>query len=105
MGLAAYGDPEILLDTVLSRFDQEPGNFRIRESNNIYFSRYVATLFPKIDVAAAYQRALEIVAANYVRYHVQQTGIDGVVFAGGVAANVKLNQRIFEIPEVNQIFI
>jgi len=105
VGLAAYGDPEILLDTILNRFDQEPGNFRIRESNNIYFSRYLATLFPKIDVAAAYQRALEIVAANYVRHYVQQTGIDAVVFAGGVAANVKLNQRIFEIPEVNRIFI
>jgi carbamoyltransferase len=105
VGLAAYGDPEILLDTVLSRFDQEPGNFRIRESNNIFFSRYLATLFPKIDVAAAYQRALEVVATNYVRHYVQQTGIDAVVFAGGGAANVKLNQRIFEIPEVNHIFI
>src|SRR5262245_1470020 len=105
VGLAAYGDPEILLDTILTRFDQEPGNFRIRESNNIYFSRYLATLFPKIDVAAAYQRALEVVAANYVRHYVQRTGIDTVVFAGGVAANVKLNQRIFEIPEVNHIFI
>jgi carbamoyltransferase len=105
VGLAAYGDPEILLDTLLSRFDQKPGNFRIRESNNIYFSRHLATLFPKIDVAAAYQRALEIVAAKYIRHYVRQTGIDAVVFAGGVAANVKLNQRIFEIPEVNRIFI
>ena len=105
VGLAAYGDPEILLGTILSRFDQEPGNFRIRESNNIYFSRYLATLFPKIDVAAAYQRALEIVATNYIRHYVQQTGIDAVVFAGGVAANVKLNQRIFEIPEVKRIFV
>ena len=105
VGLAAYGNPEILLDTVLSRFDQEPGNFRIRVSNNIFFSRYLATLFPKIDVAAAYQRALEVVATNYGRHYVQQTGIDAVVFARGGAANVKLNQRIFEIPEVNHIFI
>ena len=105
VGLAAYGDPDILLDTILSRFDQEPGNFRIRESNNIYFSRHLAGLFPKIDVAAAYQRALEIIAANYVRHYVQQTGIDAVVLAGGVAANVKLNQRIFEIPELKRIFI
>jgi carbamoyltransferase len=105
VGLAAYGDPEILLETIMSRFDQEPGNFRIRESNNIYFSRYLATRFPKIDVAAAYQRALETVAVNYVRHYVKQTGIDAVVFAGGVAANVKLNQRIFEIPEIDHIFI
>lgn len=105
VGLAAYGDPEILLDVILSRFHQEPGSFRIRESNNIYFSRYLASLFPKIDVAAAYQRALEVVASNYIRHYVQQTGIDAVVFAGGVAANVKLNQRIFEIPEVKRLFI
>ena len=105
VGLAAYGDPNILLDAVLSRFQQTLGDFRLRESNNIYFSRYLSTLFPKIDVAAAYQRALEIVATNYVRHYVQQTGIDTVVLSGGVVANVKMNQRIFEIPEVRRIFI
>jgi carbamoyltransferase len=105
VGLAAYGDPHILLDAVLSRFQQTPGDFRLRESNNIYFSRYLSTLFPKIDVAAAYQRVLEIVATNYVRHYVQQTGIDTVVLSGGVVANVKMNQRIFEIPEVRCIFI
>jgi carbamoyltransferase len=105
VGLAAYGDPNILLDAVLSRFQQTPGDFRLRESNNIYFSRYLSTLFPKIDVAAAYQRVLEIVATNYVRHYVQQTGIDTVVLSGGVVANVKMNQRIFEIPEVRRIFI
>jgi carbamoyltransferase len=105
VGLAAYGNPDILLDLVLSRFHQKPGNFHIRESNNIYFSRYLSTLFPKIDVAAAYQRALEIVATNYIRYYVEQTGIDTVVLSGGVVANVKMNQRILEIPGVSRIFI
>jgi carbamoyltransferase len=105
VGLAAYGEPSILLDLLLSRFHQEPGAFRILESNNIYFSRYLATLFPKIDVAAAYQRALEVVAANYVRYYVEHTDIDTVVLAGGVVANVKLNQRLFELPGVKRIFI
>ena len=105
VGLAAYGDPKVLLDVVLSRFHQEPGNFRIRESNNIFFSRHLAALFPKIDLAAAYQHVLEIVATNYVRHYVEQTGIGAVVLAGGVFANVKLNQRIFEIPKVNHIFV
>lgn len=105
VGLAAYGDPDILLDLVLGRFRQEPGNFRIVESNNIYFSRYLSTLFPKIDVAAAYQRVLEIVATYYIGHYLRQTGIDTVVLAGGVVANVKMNQRILEIPGVRQIFI
>lgn len=105
VGLAAYGEPKILLDVVMSRFIEEPGSFRVRESNNIYFSRYLASLFPKVDVAAAYQRALEIVATNYIRYYVETTGIDTVVMAGGVMANVKMNQRIFEIPGIRRIFI
>jgi len=105
VGLAAYGDPEILLELVLGRFRREPGSFRVVESNNIYFSRYLATLFPKIDVAAVYQRTLEIVAAEYVRHYVQQTGLDTLVLSGGVMANVKLNQRLFEIPGVRRIFI
>lgn len=105
VGLAAYGDPDILLDVLLSRFQQTPGDFRMRESNNIYFSRYLSTLFPKIDVAAAYQRALEVVAANYIRHYVEQTGLDTVVLSGGVVANVKMNQRIFEIPGVKHLFV
>lgn len=105
VGLAAYGDPKVLLDLVLSRFHEEPGNFRILESNNIYFSRYLTTLFPKVDVAAAYQRALEVVATNYIRHYVEKTGITSVVLAGGVVANVKLNQRVFEIPGVERIFV
>jgi carbamoyltransferase len=105
VGLAAYGEPKVLLDVVMSRFEEEPGSFRVRESNNIYFSRYLASLFPKIDVAAAYQRALEIVATNYIRYYVENIGIDTVVMAGGVMANVKMNQRIFEIPGIRRIFI
>lgn len=105
VGLAAYGDPDILLDIVLDRFTQGTGSFRLRESNNLYFSRYLATLFPKIDVASAYQRALELVATYYVRHYVEQTGIDTVVLSGGVIANVKMNQRIFEIPGVRRIFV
>jgi carbamoyltransferase len=105
VGLAAYGDPTILLDLVLGRFRREPGNFEVVESNNIYFSRYLASLFPKIDVAAVYQRALEIVASEYVRHYVEKMKLDTLVLSGGVMANVKLNQRLFEIPGVRRIFI
>lgn len=105
VGLASYGDPDILSEVLLSRIEQTPGDFRIVESNNIYFSRYLASHFPKIDVAAAYQHVLEVVASNFVKYWVEKTGIDTVVLSGGVTANVKLNQRIFEIDEVNHIFI
>jgi carbamoyltransferase len=105
VGLASYGDPGILGDILLSRIQQTPGDFRIYEANNVFFSRYLASKFPKIDVAAAYQYVLEQVATNYIRYWVEKTGIDTIVLSGGVTANVKLNQRIFEIEGVNNIFV
>ena len=105
VGLASYGDPSLLSDILLSRIEQTPGDFRIYEANNVYFSRYLASKFPKIDVAAAYQHVLEVVAVNYIRHWVEKTGIDTLVLSGGVTANVKLNQRIFEIEGVNQIYV
>ncbi len=105
VGLAAYGDPAILRDVLLARFDQQPGDFRILESNNVYFARLLASIFPKIDVAAAYQHVLELVATAYVAHYMKKTGIRNVVLSGGVVANVKLNQRIHELPEVDRIFI
>jgi carbamoyltransferase len=105
VGLAAYGDPAILKDVLLARFDESPGNFRILESNNIYFTRRLASQFPKIDVAAAYQHVLEQVACRYVQHYLRTTGLRNLVLSGGVVANVKLNQRLRELPEVDEIFI
>lgn len=105
VGLASYGDPKVLADILLSRIEQKDGDFRIFGSNNIYLSRYLASHFSKIDVAAAYQYVLEVVATRFIEHWVKKTGIDTVVLSGGVTANVKLNQRVFEIDEVKQIFI
>lgn len=105
VGLASYGDPDILTDLLLSRIEQSDGDFKIAGANSVYFSRYLASQFPKIDVAAAYQHVLEVVASRFVKYWVDKTGQDTVVLSGGVTANVKLNQRIFEVEGVNHIFV
>jgi carbamoyltransferase len=105
VGLAAYGDPEVLGDILRSRFIQENGGFRIVETNNVYFARLLASQFPKIDVAAAYQRILEEVAATYVSHYVARTGLRNLVLSGGVVANVKLNQRLRAIEGVEGIFV
>jgi len=105
VGLASYGDPDVLSDILLSHIDETDGDFQIYGSNNIYLSRYLAAHFSKIDVAAAYQHVLEVVAVKFIKHWVKKTGIDTVVLSGGVTANVKLNQRIFEIDEVKNIFV
>ena len=61
--------------------------------------------FSAADVAAAAQRRLEDVLVAYVRRGLQETGRRHVVLAGGVFANVLVNQRIWELPEVDGLFV
>jgi len=50
-----------------------PGDFRLIENLNVHFSRHLAARFPMIDVAAAYQHVLEVVATDLVRHWVRET--------------------------------
>jgi len=105
VGLAAYGDPRVLGPMLRSRFVQSNGGFRIVETNNVFFARLLASEFPKIDVAAAYQRVLEEVAVAYVSQYVKKTGIRNLALSGGVVANVKLNQRLQAIDGIDSVFV
>ncbi len=105
VGLAAYGDPDVLTDVLLSRCEQADGGFRLLENLNVHFSRHLASRYPMIDVAAAYQKALEVIAANVVSHWAKQTGCGALVLSGGVTANVKMNQRLHEVAEVEKIFV
>ena len=105
VGLAAYGDPLVLEQVLLGRFKQRAGDYHILDNLNPFFSRHLASRFPMVDVAAAYQHVLEVVACKLVRYWVEKTGCDSVVFSGGVTANVKMNQRMYEVEGVERTFI
>ncbi|MGB6641867.1 MAG: carbamoyltransferase C-terminal domain-containing protein [Thermoanaerobaculia bacterium] len=106
VGLAAYGDPAVLGDVLRSRFQTSPpGTLQIFENLNVYFSRHLASHFPMVDVAAAYQHVLEVVASEVVSHWVKETGSDALVLSGGVVANVKMNQRLHEIDGVEQTFV
>jgi carbamoyltransferase len=105
VGLAAYGDPNVLTEALLSRIEQTPGDFRILDNLNVHFSRHLSTRFPKVDMAAGWQHVLEVVAVNLVRHWVRETKCANVVLSGGVTANVKMNQRIHELDEVERTFV
>ena len=57
------------------------------------------------ELAAAAQMLLEIRVVELISHWVRKTGQRHICLAGGVFANVKLNQRIAEIDGVDDIFI
>jgi carbamoyltransferase len=106
VGLAAYGDPEILGPVLRDRFTgMDRGDIRMRAATNYYFARLLSQHFSKRDMAAAYQTVLEEVVKQVAEYWVQRTGLRNVCLSGGVNANVKLNQRIHECDDVDSVFV
>lgn len=106
VGLAAFGDPSKLYDQIRARFDLEhPDHFRSRAGQDPYYIKKLVERHDPADIAAACQRVLEDVATHYIARWVKRTGVNAVACAGGVFANVKLNQRVMEIPEVERLFV
>lgn len=109
-GLAALGEPRYA--DILRRFIryQEPGQIRygVPMYHRSALRRLWAALpadFDRAHLAASVQLALEEVGIAFIRYWLRRTGLRHIAVAGGVFANVKFNQRIHELAEVERIFI
>ena len=106
VGLAAFGDPSKLYAEVRSRFDLDHEDYyRFKSGQDPFWERHLIGRYDRADIAAAYQRVLEDVATLFVGKWVRRTGVRAVVCAGGVFANVKMNQRIMELPEVKELYV
>lgn len=130
MGMAPYGDPRKHDLSRLIRHDGKSFKVDNRLVNVVGLRRYkengkgyyfspdlVRWLGPKregdeiddpyIDYAASVQQLLEDVALGLIKHYaggvIRETG--KVCFAGGVALNVKLNQRIMNLPHVKELFV
>lgn len=67
--------------------------------------RHIGTSFEIQDLAALVQEELERVLTLFVRHYIIKTKIKRVALAGGVFSNVRLNQRLSEIPEMEGVWI
>jgi carbamoyltransferase len=61
--------------------------------------------FSREDICAAAQHRLEEVLTRFVIRGLKETGHRHVVLAGGVFANVLVNQRLWALPEVDGLFV
>lgn len=108
-GLAAYGEPKYV--DVLRRFIEEE-NGRIFNRGGVVFLEAVRELERRLppgwtreDLAASIQHHFEDVARRYVGYWARRSGLRNVALAGGVFANVRVNQEVHELPGIDRVFI
>lgn len=116
MGMASYADdvPERLEDLFVRILTVEGMNLRNefeRQNHKRDYEGHVRALrdrlgeFRPSQVAAALQNRTEEVLKEYAENAVSETGHRNATLAGGVFANVKVNQRIYESPMVEGIFV
>lgn len=131
MGMAPYGDPKRFDFSRLIQYDRKSFKVNTRLANVVGVRRYkdaagkgyyfspalIDWLGPKregdeiddpyIDYAASIQKILEDVSLGLIDHYLgdilKETG--KIAFAGGVALNVKLNQRIIARPDVKELFV
>lgn len=108
-GLAAHGK-ETYRD-ILNRFIVYRDGTMVNVGN-AFFSAAIKKLeaalpspFDRADLAASIQALSEDISAAFIGHWRQVTGARHVALAGGLFANVKINQRIHELPGVESVFV
>ncbi|HEV8132253.1 MAG TPA: carbamoyltransferase C-terminal domain-containing protein [Acidobacteriota bacterium] len=117
-GLAAFGDPNACYDDfkALLQYDGQRHRFFSRfipvlfapNSNDLWSLPLMSELMDRFDrkeIAASLQRVLEEEVIKMVKDALSATGIPDLALAGGVFANVKLNQRVRELDGVRSVYI
>lgn len=116
LGLAAYGNPEPLLSRLLANTNQQNWaqlfNAKLAritlEFHRELGQTVVAELckgLSKEDIAAGIQTYTEQLICQWIQAQVKSLKVSKLALAGGVFANVKLNQRILALPEVDNIYV
>jgi carbamoyltransferase len=108
-GLAAHGEP--LYVPILRQFIDEEGGTLVNRGGAVFreamrrLERRLPRGWTREDLAASIQRHFEDVACRYVGHWVRQSGLRDVALAGGVFANVRVNEEINALPDVERTFI
>ncbi len=112
LGLAAYADFKKAYKEIskLISFNKKILNFEGTTEKGVYLPsfnnpnlNYLLKRFSKAEIAAATQKRLEDVVTDYIK-SISKKKID-LALAGGVFSNVKLNQKISELNNINNIYV
>lgn len=111
-GLAAYADPEIALADMRRMISYDPETRRIHSNlgRNQFtsiarFASFLSRDYSREELASAAQHHLEQVVLELVSGMLAETRRRKVLLAGGIFGNVKLNQRINQLPQVEHLWV
>lgn len=108
-GLAAGGNAANVQTPFPFRYDEGrlefTGGFGFGQRGIDWAKRTLADKYSREDLAAWAQENLEKYVVEIARTWLRSTGLRNLAVAGGVVANVKLNQRLHELPEVDHLFV
>lgn len=111
MGLAPYAkqsDVEELYQKIQHIVKVDPDTLTIHTTfNTMDTEQFIEKHMKRVRfdlMAAVFQKLLEEKITEWVKCAIKKTGVHTVVLGGGVFMNVKVNQRIAELPEVKNIF-
>ncbi len=110
VGLAAYGDANRVCERALGKFiDLSPDGLHFRRHGVGEMMKEVKDMlaegYSREDISAYAQEILEEYVVRHINALLKISNKKSVALAGGVFANVKLNQRIMEHCGIEHIFI
>jgi carbamoyltransferase len=103
-GLAAGHDPNVLRDRIRARIVVDAGDFQLGAALDPTFFADLAARYTRGEVAAAWQRVQEDVAAEVVGHYLHRHALDALAVAGRVFSNPRLNQRLAALPGLRALF-
>ena len=118
-GLSANGDPNKCIHLMRKMIKYEKGKIfgingdfyksfhedygKFKAWNKVALEKFKK--FDKADIAAAAQKHLEEILLNVINFYIKKTKKNNICMAGGVFANVLVNQKIRELKNINKVFI
>jgi len=106
-GLAALGDPDkVALASPFSFVDGELVYYGPLGLRAVEWARTgLVERYGREDVAAWAQKILETTILKIVESQLKSSGLRKLALSGGIFGNVKLNQRLNELEEADEIFV
>ncbi len=108
-GLAAYGKPKYI--DILNKLITYK-NGKTKNIGRVLFNSALERLsellppnFSKEDISSSIQVLTEDIVRKYVEYYINRTGHKNLALAGGIFANVRINEEVHNLPAVKSVFV